>query len=70
MAVSEAARVSHLEAWTMPYRYAVAVVDLAIERQGESGGPARPTKAEPVTTPGGQVLPPGMSQMARMFGWA
>lgn len=69
MTVAEVAQVGHLEAWSMPYRYAIAVLDLAIERRGESTGTVK-AKSEPVITPGGHQLPPGMSQMARMFGWA
>lgn len=71
MTISELAHCGHLEAWSMPFRYAMQVLDLAIERErSDEDGPGRRKRSEPVETPGGMTLPPGLSQMARIFGMA
>jgi hypothetical protein len=76
MTLAEVVHCGHLEAWSMPFRYAMTVLDIAIERseaERESDGDrlTRPVVSkEPVVTEGGVALPPGMSQMARMFGFA
>lgn len=66
MGLCEVAHVSHLDAWSMPFRYACKLLAVAGERREGDEGPRE--KVEPVTTPGGQVLPPGMSKLARMLG--
>lgn len=59
-----------LDCWAMPYVYAMTLWDAAIARSEASkpaeGDAARFESDEPVITPDGIELPPGMAKMHRI----
>jgi hypothetical protein len=71
----DVAGVDHAGAWSMPYRYAMALLDAALERNEAMRSGSDTTRAAmseytaqgPIVTDEGAVLPPGFSALSRMM---